>query len=338
MKILNNHSLHRLNTFKVKAFAKFFAEVFSVDELLELLVDKKTANEKKLILGGGSNILFTKDFNGLVVKNSITGINIVEEDKDSVLINAGGGAVWDELVQFCVEKNYGGIENLSLIPGTVGAAPMQNIGAYGQELSETFHSLDGIFIENSEEKTFTKDDCKFEYRSSIFKQELKDKFIIHYVRLRLTKNQVVQTDYGEIKKYLDKENVDDPTISDIRKIIVQIRKSKFPDLSVIGNAGSFFKNPVVDKKRFEIIKSEYDDIAAFKVDKNKFKISAGWLIEKCGWKGRRIGNTGTYSKHGLIIVNHDGATGVEILETAMRIKKEVELKFAIILEEEVNLV
>lgn len=338
MKILNDHCLQDLNTFKININAKYFAEIVSVQELLELLADNNLKKEKKFLLGSGSNILFTKNFNGLVIKNSIPGIKVIEENTDSVLVEAGAGVNWDDLVQFCVDKNYGGIENLSFIPGTTGAAPMQNIGAYGQELSEVFQSLQAVSISLRELKTFGKDDCRFAYRTSIFKEELKNKFIITSVKLKLDKNPAVKTDYGEIKQYLEKEKISSPTINDIRKIIIQIRKSKLPDPLVIGNAGSFFKNPVVDKKRFEIIKAEHNDIAAFKVDENSVKIAAGWLIEKCGWKGKRVGSVGTYSRHSLIIVNHDDATGAEVLEFAMRIKEEVESKFGIILEEEVNII
>jgi UDP-N-acetylmuramate dehydrogenase len=338
MKILNDHSLQDLNTFKINVKAKYFAEIVSIQELLELLADNNFRNEKKFVLGGGSNILFTKNFNGLVIKNSIPGVKVIEENNDSVLIQAGAGVNWDDLVQFCVDKNYGGIENLSFIPGRVGAAPIQNIGAYGQELSDTFQLLEAVSINSRELKNFDKDDCRFAYRTSIFKEELKNEFILTSVKLKLHKNPAVKTDYGEIRQYLEKEKISSPTINDIRKIIILIRKSKLPDPIVIGNAGSFFKNPVVDKKRFEIIKAEHNDVAAFKVDENSVKIAAGWLIEKCGWKGKRVGTVGTYPKHSLIIVNHDDATGAEVFEFAMRIKEEVESKFGIILEEEVNII
>lgn len=338
MKILNDHSLQDLNTFKINVKAKFFAEIFSVEKSQELLADKNLEKEKKFVLGGGSNILFTKNFNGLVIKNSISGIKVIEDNIDSVLIEAGAGVNWDDLVKFCVDKNYGGIENLSFIPGTVGAAPIQNIGAYGQELTETFQSLEAVSISSLKFKTFVKDECKFAYRYSIFKEELKNQFIITSIKLKLKKNPLVKSDYGDIRTSLEKSKIIEPTIADVRKTIIQIRKDKLPDQLVIGNAGSFFKNPIVDNKRFEIIKVENNDVVAFKVDENSVKIAAGWLIEKCGWKGKRVGNVGTYLKHSLIIVNHDDATGAEVLEFAMRIKEEVESKFGIILEEEVNII
>jgi UDP-N-acetylmuramate dehydrogenase len=237
-----------------------------------------------------------------------------------------------------VDKNYGGIENLSFIPGTVGAAPIQNIGAYGQELSDTFQSLEAVSIISREHKTFEKADCRFAYRRSIFKEELKNKYIITSIKLKPRKNPAVKTDYGEIRQYVEEGKISSPTINDIRKNIIQIRKSKLPDPRIIGNAGSFFKNPIVDRKRFEIIKAEHSDVVAYQVDDISVKIAAGWLIEKCGWKGKRVGSVGTYPKHSLIIVNHDDATGAEVLEFAMRIKEEVESKFGIILEEEVNII
>lgn len=338
MKVLYDHSLRHLNTFKVDAKTKYFAEIFSAEELQQLLADKKLIKEEKFLLGGGSNVLFTRNFNGLVIKNSIPGIRLIEDSSDYVLIEAGAGVNWDILVKYSVENNYGGIENLSFIPGTVGAAPIQNIGAYGQELQDTFDSLEGLFIDSSEMKSFLKSECMFAYRSSIFKEKLRNRFIITFVRLKLLKKPFIKTDYGEIEKYLNKKNISNPTLADIRETIIQIRKNKLPDPSVIGNAGSFFKNPIVDKKRFEIIRAEHKDVAAYKINDDSVKIAAGWLIEKCGWKGKRLGNVGTYSKHSLIIVNHDEATGVEVLEFAMRLKEEVESKFGIILEEEVNLI
>jgi len=338
MKVLNDHSLQNLNTFKIDVKAKYFAEIFSVQELPELLADNYLVKEKKFVLGGGSNILFTKNFNGLVIKNSIPGIKVIEENSDSVVVEAGAGVNWDDLVKYCVNKNFGGLENLSFIPGTAGAAPIQNIGAYGQELSETFQSLESVSISSLKPKTFVKDECKFAYRSSIFKEELKNEFIITSIKLKLRKNPVVKSDYGDIKQFLNEEKISSPTLSDIRKVIIKIRKNKLPDPLVIGNAGSFFKNPIVDKKRFEVIKSGYNDVVAFKVDDNSVKIAAGWLIEKSGWKGKRVGSVGTFLRHSLIIINHDDATGSEVLEFAMRIKEEVESKFGIILEEEVNII
>ncbi len=335
--LTKNYSLKNLNTFRVDVKAKLFAELFSEEELVKLICDKKNNQEKKLILGGGSNILFTKDFDGLVIKVSISGINVIEENDESVLIEAGAGVNWNELVKYCVERNYGGIENLTLIPGTVGAAPIQNIGAYGQELSDTFYSLDGVYTETSEKKTFGKDECRFSYRSSIFKEELKNKFIITSVQLKLSKNQKPNTVYKTLQEYLSKKEIANPSIKDISKAVEEIRRQRLPNPAKIGNAGSFFKNPEVSKDTFIKLKSEFNDVISFLTDSEKIKISAGWLIEKCGWKGKRARDVGTSPDHALVICNFGNATGAEILEFAMRIKEEVANKFGITLEEEVNI-
>jgi len=313
-------------------------KIFSEDELVNILTDKKFKLEKKLILGGGSNILFTKDFNGLILKISIPGINAIEEDDDSVLIEAGAGVSWDELVKYCVDKNYGGIENLTLSPGTVGAAPVQNIGAYGQEIIETFYSLNGYYIDTGEKKTFDKSKCDFSYRSSIFKEKLKNKFIITSIKLKLSKNSKPNTTYKILNEYLVQSGVQNPTIKDVSKAVAEIRKSKLPDPKKIGNAGSFFKNPEVDPITFQKIKLDYPDITSFSTQSNKIKLSAGWLVDKCGWKGKRVGLVGTFPNHALVICNFRSATGAEILDFAMRIKEEVANKFGILLQEEVNII
>ena len=335
--LTQNQSLKNLNTFGVEAKAKLFAELFSEEELAELLCDGKIMLEKKLIIGGGSNILFTKDFDGLIIKVSRSAINILEENDESVLIEAGAGVIWDELVKFCVERNFWCIENLTFIPGTVGAAPIQNIGAYGQELSDTFYSLDGVYAETCEKKTFRKSDCRFSYRSSIFKQELKNKFIITSVRLKLSKIQKPNTGYKTLQEYLSKKEITNPTITDISKAVEEIRRQRLPDPTKVGNAGSFFKNPEVSKDTFIKLKSEFVDVISFETDSEKVKISAGWLIEKSGWKGKRAGDVGTSPDHALVICNFGTATGAEILEFAMLIKEEVTKKFGITLEEEVNI-
>jgi len=338
MKLLTDYSLRHLNTFRTDVKAKLFAEIFSVEQLLEILADSKTANDKKLLLGGGSNILFTKDFDGLVIKNSIPGIKVINEDNEFIFIEAGAGVIWDELVEYCTEKNYGGIENLSFIPGTVGAAPVQNIGAYGQELSDSFHSLDGIFIESSERKTFQPDECAFRYRSSIFKDELKNKFAITFVKLKLQKFPVVNYSYPEIQKYIKEHRIGSPGLRDMRKAVIQIRKQKLPDPELIGNAGSYFKNPIVSKEKFEIIKDKFNDVIAFQLSNGLYKIAAGWLIEKCGWKGKRIGDAGVFRNHALILVNYNNASAAEVIDLAIKIKKDVEEVFGIKLEEEINII
>ncbi len=337
MKLIENYSLKNLNTFGIEASTKYFAEIFSEEELLELLSDDRSRREKKIVLGSGSNILFTKIFNGLLIKNSISAINVFKENDDLVLIEAGAGVIWNDLVKFCVDRNFGGIENLTLIPGTVGAAPIQNIGAYGKELADTFYSLNGFYFENCEKKIFSKSDCKFSYRSSIFKENLKDKFIITSIKLKLNKILKLNTSYKTLNEYLEKAGIKEPTIRNISDAVAEIRRSKLPDPSKLGNAGSFFKNPEVNFETIEKLKSEYPDIKSFPSESGKVKLSAGWLIEKCGWKGKRVGDVGTSPDHALVICNFGNATGNEILEFAMRVKKEVANKFGITLQEEVNI-
>ena len=337
MKVVENISLKYLNTFGVDVNSKYFVEIYSEEELKQVLNSEEYSNQQKLILGGGSNILFTKDFDGLVIKNSISGIKLLDEDSNKVIVEAGAGVIWEELVQYCVDRNYGGIENLSYIPGTVGAAPIQNIGAYGQELEETFSDLNGIYVDTLETKNFNKSECSFSYRNSIFKNELKNKFIITSVRLELNKNPNVNLSYNPVKEEAEKRNITHPTIKDIREIVINIRKSKLPDPVEIGNAGSFFKNPVIAKEKFKVLKKEYPDLKHFFVDEDNVKIPAAWLIEKCGWKSKRIGDAGTHAKQPLVIVNYGNASGKEIYEISTMIKIDVKTNFDISLENEVNI-
>jgi len=337
MKVIKNISLKNLNTFGVDVKSKYFVEVYLEEELKQVLNSEEYSNQQKLILGSGSNILFTKDFDGLVIKNSISGIKLLDEDSNKVIVEAGAGVIWDGLVQYCVSNNYGGIENLSYIPGTVGAAPIQNIGAYGQELEETFYELNGIYIDDCETKNFNKSECIFSYRNSIFKNELKNKFIITSVRLKLSKNPDVNLSYKPVKEEVEKRNIKHPTIKDIREIVIDIRKNKLPDPVEIGNAGSFFKNPVITEEEFKVLEKEYPDLKYFFVDENNVKIPAAWLIEKCGWKGKRIGDAGTYNMQPLVIINYGNASGKEIYEISTMIKNDVKTTFDISLENEVNI-
>ena len=338
MLIHQDYSLKRLHTFGIDVKAKLFAEIFSDEDLFEIISDKKLMAEPKFILGGGSNILFTKNFNGLVIKVSLPGIYKVDENERTVLVEAGAGEVWEELVTFCVSNNFGGIENLTLIPGSVGAAPIQNIGAYGQELSDTIESLKGIFIEDGTVKSFSKSDCNFSYRNSIFKKELKNKFIITSLRLKLNKNPIINLTYKQVEDEIQNLKISNPTITDLSKLVAKIRRSKLPHPDEIGNAGSFFKNPVVHTQKYLELVESHPGIISYDVDKNFKKIAAGWLIENCGWKGRRVGNVGTHQKHALIIVNFGDATGDEVLDFSIRITQAVELKFGIRLENEVNII
>jgi len=337
MLLLENHSLKNLNTFGVDVKAKLFAEVFAEEELIKLLVDENLQKEKKFILGGGSNILFTKDFEGILIKISIPGIKVIEENFDSAIVEAGAGVVWNNFVIFCVDNDIGGIENLALIPGTVGAAPIQNIGAYGQEQADTLISLTGIFIESGVIKTFNKSECKFSYRSSIFKEELKNKVIITSVCFKLSKNPKPNISYKNLNEHFSKKEISNPTIKDISNAVAEIRRSRLPDPANIGNTGSFFKNPVLSEETFNKLKSEYPEMVSFPSDEGFVKVSAGWLLEKCGWKGKRIGEVGTSPQHALIVCNFGKASGAEILEFTMRLKEEVANKFGIKLEEEVNI-
>ncbi len=337
MKVLKNISLKNLNTFGVDVKSKYFVEVYSEEELKQVLNSEEFPHQQKLILGSGSNILFTKDFDGLIIKNSISGIKLLDEDSNKVIVEAGAGVIWDELVKYCIDKNIGGIENLSYIPGMVGAAPIQNIGAYGQELEDTFYELNGIYVDNCETKNFNKSECSFSYRNSIFKNELKNKFVITSVRLKLNNNPDANFSYNPVKEEVEKRNIKHPTIKDIREIVIDIRKNKLPDPVEIGNAGSFFKNPVVAKEKFKVLEKEYPDLKYFFIDDYNIKIPAAWLIEKCGWKGKRIGDAGTHKMQPLVIVNYGNASGKEIYEISMMIKNDVKTSFEITLENEVNI-
>lgn len=338
MEIAENFSLKRFNTFGIEAKARAFVEINGEEELLELLSTRELKSFRKFVLGGGSNILLTKDFDGLVIKNSIQGIEIINEDEQSVVIEAGAGENWNDVVTYCVERNLGGIENLILIPGKAGAAPIQNIGAYGEELSDTFVKLEGIHIDSAARNIFTKKECKFGYRSSIFKTVLKDSFIITKIILKLGKNPVIKTEYGNVIDELGKTGKTDFTIKDVSEAIAKIRREKLPDPSILGNAGSFFKNPEISFEQFEPLKEKFPDIKGYKLENGNIKIPAAWLIDKAGWKGVRKGNTGTHIKHALVIVNYGNATGEEILHFAKAIKKSIYEIFNIILEEEVNLI
>lgn len=337
MIIKENYSLKNLNTFGVDVKARLFAEFNSIDDLKEILSNEKFQNYKKLILGSGSNILFTCDYDGLVIRNNIDGITVAEETDDHILLEVGGGVVWDDLVNYTVNNNYGGIENLSLIPGRVGAAPIQNIGAYGVELKDVLLNVDGIYIEDLMHKTFSNSESKFEYRNSIFKNELKDKFIVTSILLKLNKNPKLNTTYAAIRQIIDERNLSTISIKDLRDIVIEIRQSKLPDPKTLGNAGSFFKNPIITVERLNNLREKFHDIVFYEINKESVKIPAGWLIEKSGFKGVRVGKTGTYEKQALVIVNYGEASGEEIYNFSNEIKEEVFNKFEIELKTEVNI-
>lgn len=338
MEVKENFSLKSFNTFSIDAKAKYFAEFDSVEALKAILTDKNYNDIPKMILGGGSNILLTKDFDGLILKNNLLGINKIKEDDTSVYLEVGAGENWHNFVLYSIEHNYSGIENLSLIPGTVGAAPMQNIGAYGVEIKDVFHSLKALSVETLEIQEFKNNDCNFGYRESVFKRELKNKFIILSVIFKLSKNHQVNTSYGAIKDTLKEMGIENPSIKDISDAVCKIRSSKLPDPKEIGNAGSFFKNPEISPELFNKLKVQYPDIVSYKTNTEKVKIPAGWLIERAGWKGKTFGDFGVHKNQALVLVNYGNANGTDINNLADQIKKSIYQQFEIDLEKEVNII
>ncbi len=335
MQLIKNISLKNLNTFKIDAKAKFFCEITNKEDILKLS-DEGYFQRKWIILGGGSNVLFTDDFDGIVIKNKISGFEVLSKDEDKVIIKANAGELWDNFVDYCVSNSFYGAENLSLIPGTVGASPIQNIGAYGTEVSDIIYSVEYFDIENRSFKTIEKSFCKFGYRESIFKNELKNKFIITSVNYNLCLNPHYKLNYKPLSQiFADQEKI---SLSEIRNKIIEIRTSKLPDTEILGNAGSFFKNPEISNDELEGLKREYNDIIYFETDSGNVKIPAGWLIEKAGLKGFRKGNVGTYNQQALVILNFGGATGKEIIEFSEFIRAEVLNKFKINLTPEVNII
>ena len=336
--IKENVDLAPFNTLNVHARARQFAEVESINVLKNMLCSSKWRDKPIYVIGGGSNILFLGNFDGLVLHMAVKGRKVVKENDDYIWLKVGAGENWHQTVRYCVERGWGGIENLSLIPGKVGAAPIQNIGAYGVELKEVFESLTAVNIQAGSEQRFNGEQCEFGYRNSIFKQELKGQFVIADVTLKLSKNPVVNTSYGAIRQKLDDENITDPGIEEISDIIIDIRNAKLPDPSELANAGSFFKNPIVEQKFFDHLKKEYPSIPGYMVDGNHTKVPAGWLIEQAGWKGKVVGNAGTYRQQALVIVNHGGATGQELWALAKEIQQSIKEMFDIELIPEVNVV
>jgi len=328
-------SLKEFNTFGIDVLANNFNKAKNEDEILHFLIENKC---NPLILGGGSNILFKNNINKPILKIEIKGIQIIEENENSIYVSVGAGENWNDFVRWSLAKNYGGIENLSLIPGNVGSAPIQNIGAYGAELKDVFHSCRAISIDNKIIKTFNKDECNFTYRSSIFKEKLKNKYVISRVTFRLSKtNHVINSEYKPLKNLLNERGIITPTIQDISKLVIEIRTNKLPDPKKIGNCGSFFKNPIISNLKFKNLFKKFNTIPNYKISKNEVKIPAAWLIEECGFKGKIEGKTGTHKKHALVIVNNGGASGEEIYNFSQNIKKSVLKKFNILLEEEVNI-
>ena len=330
--MFKNYSLKNYNSFRVNHKANFFLKIENNKSLINFLSDKKFENEKKLIIGGGSNILFTKNYEGVILYSCIKGIHILEENDNHIKVKVGSGENWDDFVKFCVSKNWYGIENLSLIPGSVGAVPIQNIGAYGVEVKDYIYDVNGIDLKNNTKKTYSNKSCDFEYRDSIFKRELKNNFFVTEVTFILNKNKKFTLDYSELKNI----NSQSLTIQNVRDKIIEIRNSKLPDPKLLANAGSFFKNPVINIKIAKKIKEKYNDFKYYQINESMVKISAAWLIEKSGWKGHKEKNIGVYNKHALVLVNYSSENGKDIKILSKKIKESVLEKFNVTLEKEVN--
>ncbi len=335
MRIEENKSLKQYNTFGIASNARYFASAATIEELKKALSEKPS--EELFILGGGSNMLLTGNLDAFVLHLNLKGIEILQETETEVLVKSMAGENWHEFVQYCIANDFGGLENLSLIPGNVGTAPIQNIGAYGVELKDTFLSCNTLEIESLEEREFSKEECAFGYRNSIFKNEAKDKYIITSVTFKLTKKEhKTSISYGDIQKNLADRNIVVPTIKEISEAVIAIRQSKLPDPKVLGNSGSFFKNPVVDAETFQNFRRTFPDAPFYEVSPTEFKIPAGWLIENAGFKGQRYGDAGVHKNQALVLVNYGNASGKEIWQLAMNIQKKVMEMTGIFIEPEVN--
>ena len=337
LQLQENVSLKNFNTFGVEASARYFVEINRKDNLTELFLDPQWRQTELLVLGGGSNLLLVNNFGGLVIRMNIRGIEH-RISKTDVFVDAGAGEVWNDLVNFCVLRGYAGLENLSLIPGSVGASPVQNIGAYGVELQDVFHSCCAFELATGRFKTFTKADCHFGYRESIFKNELKGQYIITSVKFQLSTIPNFNLKYGAIEQELQHRQITAPTIKEVSQVVSHIRVSKLPDPSTIGNAGSFFKNPVISLAEFEKIESRFPETVHYPASHGQVKLAAGWLIEQCGFKGKIAGNTGTWKNQALVLVNHGGATGREVYTFSSQIIDSVYTKFGVTLQREVNII
>lgn len=337
MEILRDKNIKEFNTFGVEAQAKFLVVVNSEADFEELLTTDEFQNNEKLFLGGGSNVLITRNFDGLVVINNIKGIDILNENEEEVLIKANSGENWHDFVEFTVGRGYWGIENLALIPGTVGAAPMQNIGAYGVELRETLVNVEALNIKNGEKRIFQNEECDFGYRSSVFKNTLKGEYFISAITLKLSKLENKKINYAVLQNYLADNNIEVAHSRDVASAVSSIRRTKLPDPKILGNAGSFFKNSFVEKEKLEELKINYPEIPSFE-EGGRFKIPSAWLIEQCGYKGKKEGNVGMHERQALVLVNYGGATGQEIKDFSDRVISSVKEKFGIALEKEVNLI
>ncbi|MEQ8703468.1 MAG: UDP-N-acetylmuramate dehydrogenase [Phaeodactylibacter sp.] len=329
------HSLQSYNTFGIDARARWFSEIETPDALQALL--KQHPDRPLFVLGGGSNLLLTRDLDQWVLHNRISGKSIVREEANNVVVRIGGGENWHETVLWSLQQGYGGLENLSLIPGTAGAAPIQNIGAYGVELSEVFERLEAIDLQTGERLEFTAEEAAFGYRDSLFKRALKGKIFITHIHLKLTRQKhACNTSYGALKNTLEEWGIHAPAPADISRAVIHIRQSKLPDPAELGNSGSFFKNPVIDKVQFESLRQQYPQVPGYPMSDAQVKVPAGWLIEQAGWKGKRVGSVGTYPKQALVLVNYGGAKGEAVWALARQIMADVKQQFSIDLQPEVN--
>lgn len=338
MQVQENISLKPYNTFAIDAKARYFLRFNSVVQLMDARTSNFKSGVSNLVLGGGSNILFTKDFDGLILKNEITGIEKIEEDQNYVYIKCGAGENWHQFVMHCIKNNWAGLENLSLIPGCTGASPMQNIGAYGVEIKDVFHGLTAFHLQEKANYTFKAKDCEFGYRESVFKRKYKDQFIILDVTYRLSKKPHFNTSYGAIEHELEKMGIKDLSIQAVSQAVINIRSSKLPDPKEIGNAGSFFKNPSISKEKFLQLKQQFENIVGYENADSTVKLAAGWLIEQCGWKGFRDGDAGVHAKQSLVLVNYGNAAGDEVFALSKKIMDSVADKFDVRLEREVNII
>lgn len=336
MLIQENVSLLPYNTFGFDVKARYFASITTATQLQGLLLTPRWASTPKWVLGGGSNVLLTQDVDALVLRIEIEGIEVIREDDNELLIKVGAGEKWHEFVLYCVENGYAGIENLSLIPGTVGAAPMQNIGAYGVEIKDVFQELEAVEIQSGAVRRFNASECEFGYRESVFKRALKDQYIITSVTFRLRKTPDFQVSYGDIQKTLEEMKVEKLSIKAVSDAVIQIRRSKLPDPAQLGNAGSFFKNPEISKEQYAALKEKYPTIPGYVIGADTMKVPAGWLIEQAGWKGYRAGAVGVHARQALVLVHYGGGTGAEIKELSLKVQASVEAAYGIRLTAEVN--
>lgn len=333
--IQHNVNLKSFNTFGISAVADSFFEISNSNELKNLPL---RTTDDYLVLGGGSNVLFTQNPKGLVIKNNLKGIAVVKETEEHVFVKVASGEVWHQFVLHTIQNNWGGVENLSLIPGSVGASPMQNIGAYGVEIKDVFEELEAFHIDSKEIHRFNKEECQFGYRESVFKRHLKGQYIIVSVTYRLSKNPTINSSYGAITSELEKADIYQPTIKDISDAVIRIRSSKLPDPNELGNAGSFFKNPVIPIELFHQLKEKYATIPSYPINETQVKVPAGWLIEQDGWKGKTIDNYGVHKNQALVLVNYGGAKGSDIYNLSSQIIQSIKEHFGIELEREVNII